>query len=75
MDKEKRWLSLSLKEAEECFWSILNSKLEEIAHFKMPKNSAQSSKWAMRNLPDWVEDHNRRNSVEILLSSCSKEFA
>ena len=45
----------------------------------MPKNSELNSKWAMKNLADWVESYNTRNPdkpcpLEILSQCCSKSI-
>ena len=51
-----------------------------MARFKMPKNSTQASKWAMKNFADWAEEYSKKNPdnpcpAEILSSSCdSKEL-
>jgi hypothetical protein len=50
-----------------------------MASYKMPKNSALSSKWAIKSLADWWDNFNKRNPKkqcpkDILLPSCSKEF-
>ena len=65
-EQKKRRLSLSLKKREDHFGSVSETELEEKAQFKTPKNSAQASKWAMKNLGDWVKDHNRKNSNHSL---------
>ena len=64
-EQKKPRLSLSLKKREDRFESVSETELEEMAQFKMAKNSAQASKWAMKNLGDWVEDHNRRNPSNL----------
>lgn len=79
-EKKKRRLSLSLNKPKTRFGSVSSAELEDMAQFKMPKNSAQASKWAIKNLADWAEEYNRRNPdnpcpAEILSSSCdSKEL-
>ena len=44
----------------------------------VPHNTSLNTKWAMKNLIDWYNDHNKRNPEnpcpeEITLSSCSAE--
>ena len=60
-ETKKQRLSLTLKKRQDRFGSISECELEEMAQFKMRKNSEQSSKWAMKNLGDWMEVHNKRN--------------
>ena len=42
----------------------------------MPKNSALSSKWAIKNLADWwsINKSKKQCPVDILLLTCSKEI-
>jgi hypothetical protein len=48
-----------------------------MANYTMPKNSANSSKWAMNNLKEWLNEHNDKNPVKcpisILSATCSKD--
>ena len=52
---------LVAKKQEDCFESISEAELEEIAELNMAVDSIQASKWVMKNLGDWVGDHNRGN--------------
>ena len=45
---------------------------------KVPKNTEKTSKWAMTNMTEWLNDYNSRNTDakcpdEFLTPSCSKE--
>ena len=78
---KKKRLSLSLKnnKKEDRFASITRDELEQMSKYKMPKNSELNSKWAMKNLADWVESYNTRNPdkpcpLEILSEFCSKSI-
>ena len=78
--KRKR-LSLSLKnnKKEDSFASITRDELEQMSKYKMPKNSELNSKWAMKNLADWVESYKARNPdkpcpLEILSEFCNKSI-
>ena len=47
--------------------------------YRMPENSARSSRWALNNLRSWFDEYNKRNEddkcpAEILTPSCSKEI-
>ena len=55
-EQKKRRLSLSLKKSKDRFGNVSVSELDDMAQFKMPKNSAHASKWAMNNLADWAEE-------------------
>ena len=53
--------------------------LKAMATVTLPKNSARSSKWAIKNLRDWLVDYNYRNPEnecpeDLLLPFCSKEI-
>ena len=74
--KRKR-LSLSLKnnKKEDRFASITRDELEQMSKYKMPKNSELNSKWAMKNLADWVESYNMRNIDKPFPLENLSEFA
>ena len=77
---KKRRLSLSLKKRSSYrFGETSDEQLHSMSFYMMPKNSATSSRWAMKNLSDWREEYNHRNPdkncpEEIMLPSCSKEL-
>ena len=60
---KKKRLSLSLKNRKDSgrFGNTSKDTLQPMATFTMPKNSARSSKWATKNLQDWLVDYNLRN--------------
>ena len=71
---KKRRLSLSLKKHSR-FADVSEEAVESFACVSLPKNSALNGKWAMRNLSEWLADHNKRHPEsscppEILSSSC-----
>ena len=73
---KKRRLSLSLKKCSR-FADISEETVESFACASIPKNSALNNKWAMRNLSEWLADHNERHlespcPPEIVSSSCPK---
>lgn len=54
-------------------------QLKEMTKPKVPKNTEQSSKWAMGNLKDWFDNYNEQNPEnkcpeEVLLPSCSADI-
>ena len=51
----KKRLSLSLKKNR--FASTSEDTLEYMSKYNMPKNSATSSKWALKNLSDWRDEY------------------
>ena len=77
---KKRRLSLPLKKRSSYrFGGTSDEQLHSMSFYMMPKNSATSSQWAMKNLSDWREEYNRTNPdkncpEEIMLPSCSKEL-
>ena len=79
-EPKKKRVSLSLKKkTTNRFRSISTDELEAKATRTMPKNSAISSKWAVRNFNDWFKDHNGRNPgskcpEDVLSPYCSKEI-
>ena len=84
MDKEnrsplskKKKLSLSLKKNR--FQPIEKADLDELSTPHVPKNTSVMTRWAIRNLKDWFDDHNRRNAElpcpdDILSPSCDAEI-
>lgn len=78
----KKRLSLSLKKrrtSERRFGETSEEELHSMSSYMMPKNSATSSRWALKNLSEWREEYNRRHSdkscpEEVLLPTCSKEL-
>ena len=77
---KKRRLSLSLKKKQGSrFGTTSKEQLESMSSYTMPKNSAVSSTWAIKNLSDWWEEHNDKNPnnlcpKELLSPNCSKEM-
>ena len=72
---KKRRLSLSLKGR---FKTVSEDQLTAMSKPSVPKNTEKSSKWAIKNLKEWYEDYNSRNTnemcpEEILSHTCSKE--
>ena len=64
----KKWLlSLALKKHQDCFGRVSECELHKMAQFKMRKNSEQLSKWAIKNQGDWMEVHNKRKHVSLLV--------
>ena len=57
---------LVTKKQPDHFGSVSENELEKMAQFKMPNNSAQASKWAMKNLGDWVEDQSEKTSTSVV---------
>ena len=75
---KKPRLSLSLQRKSKRFSSSTAKELEEMSKQKVPKNAEKSSKWAMTNMTEWLNDYNTRNTDakcpdEFLTPSCSKE--
>lgn len=66
---QKKKLSLSLKNNKKQkgsrFATVSDFQLEAMSSYKMPKNSATSSRWALKNLNDWRLEHNDRNPTKI----------
>ena len=75
---KKKRLSLSLKNKKGSrFGTISDEQLKSMTSYVMPKNSATSSRWALKNLSDWRQEHNNQNPEkpcpeEILSPSCNK---
>ena len=72
--KKKRKLSLSLKDR----FKASGSKLEELSKVTFPKNTSQSTRWAMKNFIDWFNEYNRCNPddkcpEDVILPTCSAE--
>uniref|UniRef100_A0A1X7TCK4 ZMYM2-like/QRICH1 C-terminal domain-containing protein n=1 Tax=Amphimedon queenslandica TaxID=400682 RepID=A0A1X7TCK4_AMPQE len=63
----KKRLSLSLKKrrTSERFGETSEEELHSMSLYTMPKNSATSSQWALKNLSDWREEYNRRHPDKI----------
>ena len=63
-DPKKKRLSLSLKKKSTAdrFGRSSLDELEAKATKTMAKNSALSSKWALKNLNEWYKVYNERNS-------------
>ena len=79
LTSKRRKLSLSLKKKSGHFGNTLEDILESLGTYNMPKKSADSSKWATKNLREWLEDYNSRNPMkkcpdDLLLPYCSKEL-
>ena len=73
---KRRRLSLSLRSR---FKDVTNVELEDLSKVQMPKNTSQSTRWAMKNFSDWFNGHNIKNPDdpcpnELLLPSCSVEL-
>ena len=51
-EPKKKRLSLTLNKKR--FANVPRDKLDKMAEYVMPKNSAASSKWALKNLTDWT---------------------
>ena len=73
--KKKKRLLLTLKSR---FKSVADDKLEKMKKLFVPKNTEQSSKWALTNLQEWYEDYNGRNSDskcpgEVVTAFCSPD--
>ena len=73
---KKKHLSLALPNKRR-FGNVSKHKLDKMTMYVMPKNSAASSKWALKTLKDWHSDYNSRYPEmcpqEILTPYCSKE--
>ena len=75
---KKKRLSLSLKNKKGSrFGTISDEQLKSMTSYVTPKNSAMSSRWALKNLNDWMQEHNNQNPEkpcpeEILSPSCNK---
>ena len=74
---KKQKLSLSLKKNR--FKTVSKDTLKEMAKPFVPKNTKQSSKWAMTNLEEWFHNYNSRNPddtcpEEFLLPSCPPDI-
>ena len=80
VEPKKKRLSLSLnKKNTSRFGSTSKETLKAMATVTLPKNSAHSSKWATKNLRDWLVDYNYRNPEnecpeDLLSPFCSKEI-
>ena len=79
VNPKRKCLSLSKKKNKDRFCSISAEELEGMAKYKMPKNSAVSSRWAMKNFHEWFKDYNRKNAdklcpEDLLLPTCSPEL-
>ena len=57
---KKRRLSLSLKKHSRLA-NVSEEMVESFACTSLPKNSALNGKWVMRNLSEWLADHNKRH--------------
>ena len=74
---KKPRLSLSLQRKSKRFSSSTAQELEEMSKRKVPKNTEKTSKWAMTNMTEWLNDYNTRNTDAkcpdgFLTPSCSK---
>ena len=81
LPSKRRKLSLSLKKKSGRFGNTSEDILESLGTYNMPKKSADSSKWATKNLREctWLEDYNSGNPMkkcpdDLLLPYCSKEL-
>ena len=75
---KRRRLSLSLKNKVDRFADVTQETLEDMSLYKMPKNSSQNCKWAMKNFVEWLESYNSRNPdkpcpSDVLSPSCGKD--
>ena len=78
-DKKKK-LSLSLERKGNRFATTSEDQLQSMSVYNMSKNSAVSSKWALKNLRDWREEYNMKHPTklcpeEILSPNCTKELS
>ena len=72
LPKKKR-LSMALPNKRQ-FGNVSKDKLDKMTTYVMPKNSAASSKWALKNLKDWHGDrYPDLCPQKILTPYCSKE--
>ena len=75
---KKPRLSLSLQRKSKRFSSSTAQEHAEMSKQKVPKNTEKTSKWAMTNMTEWLNDYNTRNTDakcpdEFLTPSCLKE--